>query len=88
MVTNVAATTIFACSPDTYCSDYQKYLSGGTYYVPCWEKQEIIAAVPYIIGEERKREILGSADPNELVDIVKAHRYCRSHPSGCVQSPR
>jgi len=88
MVTNVAATTLFVCSPDTHCSDFQKYTSTCPIYLPCWEKQEIIAAVPYVLGEERKREILGSAGPNELVSILKAHRYRWSHPSACVQSPR
>lgn len=79
----VAAKTIFACGPNKrYFSEYAKHLTAGIHFLPCWKEQEIVAAIPYMVSQDGKRQILersslsssvmANDEKQRIVDIVKA----------------
>lgn len=79
----VAAKTIFACGPNKrYFSEYAKHLTAAIHFLPCWKEQEIVAAIPYMVSQDGKRQILersslsssvmANDEKQRIVDIVKA----------------
>lgn len=71
----ITAKTIYSCPPDyRHFSELKKHLqNGGTYYVPVWKEQEIIDAIPFVIGEDQKQALLAS-NPNQSLEEIARQR--------------